>query len=66
MGCLAEQFQPWLDDVETVVVPTSLQFEFYKWAKWERGEVQALEAVALTEQGMPNYIRQSFRRVAPR
>lgn len=50
MGCLAEQFQPWLDDVETVVVPTSLQFELYKWAKRERGEIQALEAVALTEQ----------------
>jgi len=35
-----------------VVVPTSLQFELYKWAKRERGEIQALEAVALTEQGM--------------
>ena len=36
---------------ETLVVPTSLQFELYKWAKRERGEVPALEAVALTEQG---------------
>ena len=50
-GRLAKQFQPYLDEVEGLVIPSSLQFELYKWAKRERGEILALEAVALTEQG---------------
>ncbi|MCB1829872.1 MAG: type II toxin-antitoxin system VapC family toxin [Gammaproteobacteria bacterium] len=50
-GVLAERFQPYLNNPGKLVVPTSLQFELYKWAKRERGEVPALEAVALTEQG---------------
>ncbi len=50
-GRLADQFQPYLEETEELVIPTSLQFELYKWAKRERGETPALEAVALTEQG---------------
>ena len=50
-GMLANSFQPYFKEPETLVVPTSLQFELYKWAKREKGEVPALEAVALTEQG---------------
>ncbi|MBN4053031.1 type II toxin-antitoxin system VapC family toxin [Gammaproteobacteria bacterium AH-315-K14] len=50
-GCLAEKFHPYLEDVETLLIPSSLQFELYKWAKREKGETQALEAVALTERG---------------
>lgn len=51
-GVLANRFLPYMKTPETLVVPTSLQFELYKWAKRERGEVPALEAVALTEQSM--------------
>ena len=50
-GVLANRFLPYMETSETLVVPTSLQYELYKWAKREQGEVPALEAVALTEQG---------------
>lgn len=50
-GALAERFKPWLADTEQLLVPTSIQFELYKWVKRERGEVAALETVAWTEQG---------------
>lgn len=50
-GVLADQFEPWLDDLEAVYVPTVIQFELYKWVKRESGEVRALEVAALTEQG---------------
>lgn len=49
-GALAEDFRPWLADTERLLVPTSIQFELYKWVKRERGEAVALEAVAWTEQ----------------
>jgi len=49
-GPLAERFEPYFARPAELVVPTSLQFELYKWAKRERGGAAALEAVALTEQ----------------
>jgi len=49
-GALCDRFAPYLTDIESLIVPTCLQFELYKWAKRERGEIAALEAVALTEQ----------------
>ncbi len=48
-GVLAEKFEPYLNEHKTLIVPTSLQFELYKWAEREKGEVEALKAVALTE-----------------
>jgi len=50
-GVLAEDFRPWLEAGESLVVPTSLQFELYKWVCRERDETLALEVIALTEQG---------------
>jgi predicted nucleic acid-binding protein len=50
-GPLAERFRPYFADPASLLVPTCLQFELYKWAKRERGEPVGLEAVALTEQG---------------
>lgn len=50
-GVLAEDFRPWLEVGESLVVPTSLQFELYKWVCRERDETLALEVIALTEQG---------------
>jgi predicted nucleic acid-binding protein len=48
---LADDFEPYLEDPAELVIQTTLQFELYKWAKREKGEVQALEVVGLTEQG---------------
>jgi predicted nucleic acid-binding protein len=50
-GLLADAFEPYLVDPTELIIPTVLQFELYKWAKREKSEVEALEAIALTEQG---------------
>ena len=50
-GVLADAFEPYLKNPVEVVVPTTLQFELYKWSKREKGEVKALEVIALTEYG---------------
>jgi predicted nucleic acid-binding protein len=47
---LASEFEAALLDTDQLVVPTSVQFELYKWVRRERGEATALEIVALTEQ----------------
>ena len=51
-GVLATQFEPWLAEPEQLYIPTTVQFELYKWVKRERSETQALEVIALTEQGI--------------
>ena len=51
-GILADQYEQYLSDASELVIPTVIQFELYKWAKREKGEVKAIEAVALTEQGL--------------
>jgi predicted nucleic acid-binding protein len=48
---LADAFAPYLADPAELIIPTTLQFELYKWAKREKSEVEALEVIALTEQG---------------
>ncbi len=50
-GILADDFAPYMGNPAELFVPSALQFELYKWAKREKGEVEALEVVALTEQG---------------
>ena len=50
-GVLADVFEPYLQHPAEIVVPTTLQFELYKWAKREKGELKALGLIALTEQG---------------
>lgn len=51
-GILADQYEQYLSDASELVIPTVIQFELYKWAKREKGKVKAIEAVALTEQGL--------------
>ena len=51
-GVLAEKFAPYLQQLEETYVPTCIQFELYKWVKREGSEEQALEVIALTEQGI--------------
>ncbi len=50
-GRLADDFAPYLTDPAELIVPATLQFELYKWAKREKSEVEALDVIALTEQG---------------
>ena len=49
-GVLADEFLPYFQEASELIIPTTLQFELYKWAKREKGEVMAIEAIALTEQ----------------
>jgi predicted nucleic acid-binding protein len=51
-GNLADQYEPCFEDVTQSIVPTSVQFELYKWVARKEGEQRALEAVALTEQAL--------------
>lgn len=50
-GQLSEQYKPYFMQVESIIVPSSVQFELYKWVAREAGTQNALEAIALTEQG---------------
>ena len=49
-GVLADKYEPYFDTVELLIVPTSVQFELYKWVSNNNGIQPALEAIALTEQ----------------
>ncbi|MDQ7073727.1 MAG: type II toxin-antitoxin system VapC family toxin [Gammaproteobacteria bacterium] len=49
-GVLSEAYEPYFDRVETLMTPTSVQFELYKWVRRNSGGEKALQAVALTEQ----------------
>ena len=49
-GVLSSQYEPYFNQVDSMLVPTSLQFELYKWVTRKKGIQPALEAIALTEQ----------------
>ncbi|MCI5217779.1 MAG: type II toxin-antitoxin system VapC family toxin [Candidatus Electrothrix sp. LOE2] len=49
-GQLSEEYQPYFSRIESIIVPTCVQFELYKWVVRKRNIPVALEAVALTEQ----------------
>lgn len=51
-GSIAEVFEPWFSQLDGVIVPTIIQFELYKWVCREKGEKEALEVIALTEQSI--------------
>jgi predicted nucleic acid-binding protein len=48
---LCDQYLPYFEQMTEVVVPTSVQFELYKWVCRVKNKQMALEAVALTKQG---------------
>lgn len=48
-GVLADRFAPYLVDLDHLIVPTSIQYELYKWICREKNEVVALQVIALTE-----------------
>jgi predicted nucleic acid-binding protein len=47
-GTLADNFQPYLEDAEALVIPTIVQFELYKWLERNCGEEGAMKAIART------------------
>ena len=49
-GYLVKKYEPFFGHIETMLVPTSVQFELYKWVKREHNVQKALEVIALTEQ----------------
>jgi predicted nucleic acid-binding protein len=51
-GPLADRYAGFFEAPDAILVPTAVQFELYKWTRRARGEAVALEAVALTEQGI--------------
>lgn len=49
-GTLSDKYEPFFDQITAMLVPTSIQYELYKWVVRQKGIQLALEAVALTEQ----------------
>lgn len=50
-GILADKYEPYMQEVESIIVPTSVQFELYKWVNRVKNKQEALKVIALTEQG---------------
>ena len=50
-GLLADQYQPYFEEVTSLTVPAIVQFELYKWARSNRGEKAAMKVIAVTDQG---------------
>lgn len=48
-GRLAPRFEPYLSDQASLIVPTLVQFELYKWVCRERDEATALNVIGVTE-----------------
>ena len=50
-GTLSDSYESYFESINSIIVPTSVQFELYKWVKRENSLQLALESIALTEQG---------------
>ena len=48
---LCDKYAPWFEQMDAVIVPTSIQFELYKWVCRAKNKQMALEAIGLTKQG---------------
>ncbi len=49
-GQLSNQYEPYFRQIDSMIMPTSVQFELYKWVARKKGVQQALEVIGLTEQ----------------
>jgi len=49
-GVLADKFADYLIELDSLIVPTSIQYELHKWICREQNEVLAMEIIALTQQ----------------
>lgn len=51
-GKLASAFEPYFKHTETLIIPTLLQHELYKWICREKNLTFALEIIGITECGV--------------
>ncbi|MCP4040929.1 MAG: type II toxin-antitoxin system VapC family toxin [Gammaproteobacteria bacterium] len=48
-GALADSFAPYMADTSELLVPTTVQYELYKWVKRESDETTAHDVIALAD-----------------
>lgn len=51
-GALADSFAPYMKDTSELLVPTTVQYELYKWAKRESDETTAHDTIALADDSL--------------
>ena len=51
-GALADSFASYMQDPAELLVPTTVQYELYKWVKRESDENTALDTIALTDDSL--------------
>ena len=51
-GALVNSFACYLKDPAELLVPTTVQYELYKWVKRESGENTALDTIALADDSL--------------
>lgn len=51
-GALADSFAPYMEDPAELLVPTTVQYELYKWVKRESDESTALDTIALADDSL--------------
>lgn len=51
-GALADTFAPYMKDPAALLVPTTVQYELYKWVKRESDETTAHDTIALADDSL--------------
>ena len=51
-GVLADSFASYMTDPTELLVPTTVQYELYKWVKRESDESTALDTIALADESL--------------
>lgn len=51
-GALADSFAPYMKDPSDLLVPTTVQYELYKWVKRESDETTAHDTIALADNSL--------------
>lgn len=51
-GALADRFASYMQDPAELLVPTTVQYELYKWVKRESDENMALDTIALADDSL--------------
>lgn len=49
-GKLANDFAPYLSQLDNLIIPTSIQYELHKWICRERDTTLAMDVIKLTQQ----------------
>ncbi len=51
-GVLADSFAPYMTDPSELLVPTTVQYELYKWVKRESDETTAHDVIAIADDSL--------------